>query len=242
MTGTPALPRAAPIPAGAVPHPEQWVWGVAAAGAGALLVQALVASSAGHAGHGSGGVLPHALGWLAMVAVMAPLVADNARFAAMRSPRAARTRVTVDVVSGWAVAWVLAAGVLGVGAWLLGRTAGHLGAVALVTAAAVGWQFSPAKRRSLARCHRVLAPPLDRRRARRACSRYGLRLGRSCVSSCWPLMALMAVAGHSPLIVAASVGAAWYERRRPHHDPATTETALLIAVIGMIAAMAAVPR
>ena len=241
MTGT-ASPRVAPSRAEADRHPERWLWGVAAAAAGVLLVQALVAWSAGHPGHGSEGVLPHALGWLAMIAVMAPLVAANARYAAMCSPRAARTGVTIDVVAGWAAAWGVAAVVLGVGAWLLGRRAGDLGAVVLVTAVAVGWQYSPGKRRSSARCHRVFAPPLDRRRARRACSWFGFRLGRSCVSSCWPLMALMAVAGHSPLVVAASVGVAWYERRQPHHDPATTETALLVAAIGATAVVAAVQR
>ena len=242
MTGT-ASPWVAPSRAAAADrHPERWLWGTASAAAGVLLAQALVAWAAGHPGHDPQGVLPHALGWLAMIAVMAPLVADNAHYAAMRSPRAARTRVTIDVVAGWAAAWCAAAVVLAVGVWSLSRTAGDLRAVVLVTAVAVGWQCSPVKRRSLARCHRVFAPPLDRRRARRACSRFGLRLGRDCVSTCWPLMALMAVAGHSLPVVAASVGVAWYERRQPHHDPATTETALLVAAIGATAVVAAVRR
>ena len=50
-----------------------------------------------------------------MVAVMAPLIAPNVRFAARRSPRRARGAVARDVVAGWALVWLGAAVVLGVG-------------------------------------------------------------------------------------------------------------------------------
>jgi predicted metal-binding membrane protein len=175
-----------------------------------------------------------------MVAVMAPLIARNVRYVAMRSPRRDRAGVSVDVVAGWAVAWGAAAIVLGVGTWLLADAAGELAAIGLLTGIAVAWQYSTRKRLSLARCHRVLAPPLDRQASRRVSRRFGVGLGRDCVLSCWPLMALMAVAGHNPLVVASSVGVAWYERcRRPHHDPGTRETALVIAATGAAAFLAA---
>jgi Predicted metal-binding integral membrane protein (DUF2182) len=201
----------------------------------------------GHAGHGPPG-LPgldgldpagagtHVIGALAMVAVMAPLISANVGHAALRSPRRARAAVTVDVVAGWALVWAGAAAALGLGAWLLAAAVGELVAIGLVTAAAVGWQFSARKRRSLARCDGVLAPPLDRRRSRRACRRYGVGLGRDCVLSCWALMALMAVAAHNPLVGASTVGVAWYERRRrPHHDPGTRPTSVVIAATGVAA-------
>ena len=141
--------------------------------------------------------------------------------------------MTGDVVAGWAVVWAVAAGTLGLGTVLVGGTTGGPAAIALVTGLAAGWQFTGLKRRSLARCHRLLAPPLDRGRSHRTCRRLGVVLGRDCVLSCWPLMALMAVAGHNPLVVASTLGVAWYERRRrPHHDPATTGTALAIAAVG----------
>jgi predicted metal-binding membrane protein len=175
-----------------------------------------------------------------MIALMVPLIAVNVRHAALRSPRASRPRVTGDVVVGWAVVWAGAGILLGLGAWLLPRAIGELAAVGLVTGLAVGWQFSAIKRRSVARCHRLLAPPLDRRRSRRVCGRYGLGLGRDCALSCWPLMLLMAVAAHQPLVIASSVGVAWYERRRrPHHDPATTGTSLVIAATGATALLVA---
>ena len=136
--------------------------------------------------------------------------------------------------------WLGAAVVLGVGGAVLVGVLGELVAIALVTVGAICWQYSARKRRALARCHAVLAPPLKRARARRACRAHGIALGRDCVVSCWPLMALMAVAAHDPLVVAAAVGVAWYERRRrPHHDPATRATAIAIAVTGVVALVVA---
>jgi len=176
-----------------------------------------------------------------MVAVMAPLVAPNVRYAALRSPAQVRGRVGREVAAGWALVWLGGAAVLGAGALLATTTLGALGAIGLATVLAVGWQRTAVKRRSLTRCHRVVAPPLDRGRSRRTCRRFGVRLGVDCALSCWPLMALMAVAGHSPLIAAGTVGVAWYERRRrPHHDPGTAETSLAIVAIGATAAVLAV--
>jgi predicted metal-binding membrane protein len=179
----------------------------------------------------------HAAGWAAMVAVMAPLIARNVRYAALRSPRADRAGVAVTVVAGWALVWAGAAVVV---AFVLAGAIGDAAATALATAVAVGWQRTVLKQRSLARCHRVVAPPLGRRQSRRASWRYGVGLGRDCVLSCWPLMTLMAVAAHNPAVVAACGGVAWYERRRPHHDPATAGTSVAIAAIGVTALVAAV--
>ena len=223
----------------AVPRPERWLYGVAGAGWLGLLALGALELVRGHAGHGALGV--HALGGLAMVAVMAPLVAPNVRYAAIRSPAQVRGRVGVEVAAGWALVWLGVAVVLGACAFLATSTLGALGAIALATALAVGWQHVPVKRRSLTRCHRVVAPPLDRDRSRRTTRRFGVRLGLDCVLSCWPLMALMAVAGHDPLIAASTVTVAWYERRRrPHHDPGTAETSLAIVAIGATACVLAV--
>jgi hypothetical protein len=234
--------------------PQWWLWPVAAAGwtvLGALFVARLVAVPAagglgghvghsGHAGHADGlgsvaGLGEHAVAGIAMVAVMAPLIVENVRFAARRSPRRARGAVTRDVVAGWALGWIGAAVVLGVGGAVLVGTVGNLAAVALLTVVAVGWQYTARKRRGLARCHALFAPPLDRRRSGPACRRYGWRLGRDCVLSCGPLMGLMVVAAHNPFVVAASMATLWYERRRPHHDPATRPTSVAIAATGAVA-------
>ena len=221
-------------------QPQWWLWAIAALGAGVLAAVFVAGHGSARAGHQAhSGVdlsCAHVAAWVAMVAVMAPLITPNVRFAARRSPRRARGSVARDVVGGWALVWLGAAVALGMGGAVLVGVLGELVAIALLTVFAVCWQYSPRKRRGLARCHAVLAPPLDRRRAARACRAYGVALGRDCVQSCWPLMGLMAVAAHDPLVVAATVGVAWYERRRrPHHDPATRATAVVIVATGVVA-------
>ena len=260
-----SAPFVAPSPAALRPvrpwerRPEWWLWVVALVGA-AMLIDAFLAvvgpslgagegaAAAGHGHHGGGpaGVVSgaawsaHAAAAVGMVAVMTPLIAPNVRFAARRSPRRARGGAARAVVAGWALVWLGAAVVLGVGGAVLVGVLGELVAIALVTVAAVTWQYSARKRRALARCHAVLAPPLERARARRACRAHGVALGRDCVVSCWPLMALMAGAAHDPLVVAGAVGVAWFERRRrPHHDPATRATAIAIAATGVVALVVA---
>jgi predicted metal-binding membrane protein len=215
-------------------RPEWWLWAVAVAG------WAVLAAVVGPGHHHDASAGVYAAAWAAMIAVAAPLIARNVRYAALRSPRGARAGVAVAVVAGWALAWAGAAVVLGTVAWLLAAALGDGATIALAAAGAVGWQHAPLKRRSLARCHRVVAPPLGRR-SRRASWRYGVGLGRDCVLSCWPLMLLMAVAGHDLAVVAVCGAAAWYERRRAHHDPATRGTCLVIAGLGLTAALAAIP-
>lgn len=235
MTAAPPLATAPAATRGG--SPVGWLWGIAGAGWFAF---ALLPAAGGH--HSTGSLGQHAVAGLAMVAVMAPLIAPNVRYAAVRSPSRARRAVAVDVVAGWALVWAGAAVVLGVGTWALAGAVGPPTAVALVTAVAAVWQSTPLKRRSVARCDRRLAPPLDRRAARRASRRFGLDLGRNCALSCGPLMALMASAGHSLPVAAACVAVAWYERqRRPHHDPATRGTTLAIAGIGLAVVVAALP-
>jgi predicted metal-binding membrane protein len=233
-------------------RPEWWLWGVGAAGL-LVLVRLFVAGlgppssgmDVGHGGHDHGSMgggmdaaalVPHAVAGIAMVAVMVPLVAPNVRYAALRSPRRARGSVVRAVVAGYVLTWALVAALLGVGVWLLTDAIGDLASIGLVTLVAVGWQYTFRKRVGLARCDALLAPPIHRRRARRVCRRYGVSLGRNCVQSCWPLMLLMAVAAHNPLVVVATTGVAWYERRRrPHHDPGTRATSLVVLATGAVA-------
>lgn len=215
-------------------RPEWWLWGVALAGCLVLVDLA----GPGHQHGDSPG--RHAAAWAAMIAVTAPLTVRNVRYAALRSPRDARAGVAAAVVAGWAFVWAGAAVVLGAVAWLLAIAVGDAATTALATAGAVGWQRAPLKRRSLARCHRVVAPPLGRRQLLRASWRYGVGLGRDCVLSCWPLMTLMAVTGHALVVVAVCGGVAWYERRRPHHDPATRGTSFAVAAVGVTAVVAAI--
>ncbi len=165
----------------------------------------------------------HLLLWMAMVgATMLPLIAENLRGVGLRSPLERRTRASLEVAAGWALVWLAAGVVIAVGlaaspalvppALVPPVTVGVVGAVA------VGWQFTRIKRVALARCHRRFAPPLGPP-AGRACLRFGRSLGRDCLLSCWPSMAMMSVAGHHLLAVVALGWLSWRDRRRPSDRP-----------------------
>lgn len=186
--------------------------------------------------HHGNGVLMQALMWAAMIAVMLPLIGTNVRFVALRSPKHRRFQATAEVAVGWAVPWIAAVVVLAFASWLALRELGKPIAITAFVVLAICWQCSPSKLRSTARCHRTFAPPLGTRVASVACCRFGSRLGVDCVASCWALMAVMAVAGHSLLAVGPLFWVSWAERfRRPHHDPRTITAVVVIAATGLAA-------
>lgn len=226
-------------------HPQWWLYPVAGLGWMWLLAAPLLAPDP-MGGHGSaltgapatafgtGQVVSHVAAMLAMIAAMTPLIEPNVRYAALRSPRRIRLRVTRDVVAGWAAVWLAAATAITMATVLLIYLLGDVTAVVVAAAVAVGWQYSNSKQRSLVRCSRVFAPPLGRD-AGPATRRFGSTLGRDCLLSCWPLMALMVALHHFWPVVAALLALTWYERhRRPHHDPGTS-----LVVAGIVAVAAA---
>jgi predicted metal-binding membrane protein len=81
-------------------------------------------------------------------------------------------------------------------------------ALPVLLLAAAAWQLTPAKRRTLWRCHRT-APLYPRgRRATAAVGRFAVLNATGCVGSCWLLMAAMVVApaaGRLPLMAALTV-------------------------------------
>ena len=180
----------------------------------------------------------HGVVLLAMIAAMSPLVAANARFVALRTPRRTRWGTAMSLLGGWCAVWALAVVPLACAAWLLGQGLGAPAAALAATSIAVGWQGTGWKRRSLGRCHRVFAPPLPLDKARRSCRAFGRGLGVDCVSSCAPMMVLMMVSNHSVMMAAPLTGVAYYERRhRPHHDPDRAGTSFVIALVGCLAAL-----
>ena len=211
---------------------------VVAAGGWLLLGAHTVHSAVDHR-HPSGDLWAAAAGpamWGAMVAAtMLPSIVPNARFVALRSPRRRRGGAVLDVVTGWAAVWLPVAVVLWAGTSLVERTVGRLGLIAVAFATAAAWQCTNRKRLSVARCGRTFAPPLSGPEARRACRRFGTRLGVECSASCWALMAAMAAGGHRLLVVLPLGWVTWYERRRPHHDPPVAATAAVVAVTGVMA-------
>lgn len=179
-------------------------------------------------------VLVHGVLWLAMIAAtMLPSIGENVRFVALRCPRRLRRAAAVDVVGGWIAAWSVAALLIGGAAWSLVRGLGQLPAVAVAFVAAAAWQLTARKRISMARCHRTLAPPVERRAARAACRSFGFGLGVECGLRCWALMLPMAVLHHRLLAVVPLAAVSWYERGRPHALLRQRTTASVVAAIGL---------
>ena len=226
------------------PGPDRWVWPVAGAAWLVVVWGALgwdpLGRSADHIHHRPGGVPSwgsHLMLWTAMVAAtMLPLIAGNLRGVGLRSPRVRRARATVEVAVGWAFVWVAAGAVLSLGLVMAHEVITLAVVVGVVGAVAVAWQFASAKRTAVARCHRRFAPPLGAA-ATPACLRFGRSLGLDCLLSCWPNMALMAVAGHHLLAVVALGWLSWRDRRRPHDRPGTAISVVVLVGVSAVAVL-----
>ncbi len=76
--------------------------------------------------------------------------------------------------------------------------------VAAALTAAAAWQLTEPKRRALVRCHRASPLPPRGRPATVGIAKFAARNGVACVTSCWAMMVVMAVAttGELALMVA----------------------------------------
>jgi hypothetical protein len=180
-------------------HPEWWSLVLVALAWGAVLA---------HAGGGQEQMrdtmpVPHMmpvqgefLDWgLMVVAMMAPLILAPLRWVAFQSFRRRRHRAILLFLIGFLLPWML----LGiVAAWLrtLAWSQTPLLASGIFGLAAL-WALAPIRARALVFCHRTipLAPagwPADR-----ACLRFSVMIGASCVATCGLLMLACAVTGHN---------------------------------------------
>ena len=135
-------------------------------------------------------------GWVAMMAAMmlpsvAPLVLLY------------RQRGRLRLVLGYLLVWAAA----GIPVYALAETLGLMGVpaavVALVLAAAGGYQFTPLK----AACLRTCRSPLDFLALRWGLGplRLGIDHGLWCLGCCWALMAVVVVAAAMNLVIAAMI-------------------------------------
>lgn len=175
--------------------------------------------------------LPHAIfGWGVMiVAMMPPLVLPSVRHVAFRSLRQRRDAAISEFLAGYLSVWsVIGVAVLAAGNELRSQPARPLVAVALYGAAIV-WEFTPAKRRALWRCHRIAPLALDGWRAHFSCLNFGAATGLNCLASCWLLMALPILAPHSTLAMVCIQAVMLRERYQRGRYPKMAVPALLVA-------------
>jgi len=186
----------------------QWrpEWRVAAVAAAAwLALLAGVGMQRSHLGsdHSPFGVVEGLPSWsLMVVAMMVPVTLPAVRYVGLNSMRRRRHRAMALYTTVYVGVWVLFGLVaLGTEHFLsvhLGIAEPVLLALALVVAGS--WQLTRAKRRALFACGRTVPLPPLGRRANAGCARFALLHAWRCIQSCWAIMLVMVVAGHSSLV------------------------------------------
>ncbi len=216
-----------------------------------LLLALHVATSPAHQGldlhHRPAGVTtPYAVGldgvamWaLMVVAMMLPAAIPAVRHVAVKSFRWRRQRAMAEFVAVYVGVWVLfGAVVLTLLAWWAPALpdTGWLLAVALAVAAA--WQLTEAKRRALVRCHRPSPLPPRGWPATVGVARFAARNGAACVSSCWAMMVVMAVATTGELAwMVALTGIVTAEKLTRKPRRATRYAAVFLAAAAAVAGL-----
>jgi predicted metal-binding membrane protein len=149
---------------------------------------------------GSGSLFVGLPAWgLMAVAMMAPVTLPAVRHVGFNSIRRRRQWAMTLYFAVYMGVWV-AFGVLALASERVAREALGLDRRVLLTlalAVAAGWQVTRVKRRALFRCRRTVPLPPVGLRADAGCARFALQQAWRCVTSCWALMGVMAVAGHS---------------------------------------------
>lgn len=138
---------------------------------------------------------------LMVVAMMVPITLPAVRYVGLNSMRSRRQRAMALYTAVYVGVWVLF-GIAALGTHHLLSV--HLGAgdrvlLALALAVAACWQLTRAKRRALFACGRTVPLPPTGRRADEGCIRFALLQAWRCVRSCWAIMLVMVVVGHSSL-------------------------------------------
>ena len=139
---------------------------------------------------------------LMVVAMMVPVTLPAVRYVGLNSMRRRRQRAMALYTAVYVGVWM----VFGLTAIGLDHIVGaHLGIsepllLAIVLAVAGGWQLTRAKRRALYACGRTVPLPPLGRRADAGCARFAVLHGWRCIQSCWAIMLVMVVIGHSSLV------------------------------------------
>ncbi|KUM05066.1 copper chaperone [Chromobacterium subtsugae] len=162
-----------------------------------------------------------AASWLCMLlAMMPPLLGDAMDWLKSRTLSRHLQPAHAVFLSAYLAAWMAAGAAICALAMLLQAFSPAGGPLFLAAAATLAWQASPAKRLSLAQCHRP--PPLATFgiRAYASWTHYGFRHGFWCVASCWPWMLLPMTHAylHWPLMLFAALFV-WRERLAPLPAP-----------------------
>lgn len=224
-------------------HPEWWVLALCAAAWLCLLQRS---GGIGFAAICRGGFAWRELGWppapdsglpLMTAAMMLPLAAGPARYAAFHSLWRRRARAIAVFLCGYLGLWLAAAWLLDAASALWLSAVNNLSlSLAGAALAAAAWQLGPGKAAALAACHRGRALAPSGGAADRDCLLYGLQSGVACLRSCWLLMLLPGAGGHGLAVMLGVTALALAERYR---RPAAAVSAAALLGLALWQAMAA---
>jgi predicted metal-binding membrane protein len=192
-----------------------------------------------------------ALGWVVMLtAMMGPALMPAARHVALNTLSPQRT--VAFFVAAYLLLWTGFAVAVSIGFLLpdrvfstgTGTTDHRTFILAVVVAAAAGWQVTPAKRACLRACRAGGVLPAVGGRADRGAFMFGVRHGTACIGSCGPMMLIMLVAqGWQLLWMILLGGVIWLEKARGLRQrlerPTTVVFTALAATIAVMAIITA---
>lgn len=210
-------------------HPEWWAAALAASAWAFLLaltardlaLRGLSGPDHGLAAASGRGVTALLAAWAVMaVAMMVPLVLGSLRHVALGSLWRRRHRSEILFLAGYLAVWMVAGAVIVTAVVAVAGWAGATAASSAAFAAAAVWQLTPVKRRSLRRCRYTSPLAPTGWRADRDCATFGARIGWSCVTTCWALMAAAAAAAHTFEVMVALFAVQLHERFRRRPSPA----------------------
>jgi predicted metal-binding membrane protein len=180
-----------------------------------------------------------ALGWILMLAaMMGPLLAPMVTYVAARSFVDRRDLAVGEFVAGYAVVWIVAAGVALVALLMLHALTLYAGVAAwsgcFGAATAALWQLSGRKRRALNRCHGVIPLRASGPAADWDSVRFGLLHGSRCVRACAPTMFLTMGGSHALMTMAVVFAVLLAERTSSR--PRQSGAAALLLLTGLLSA------
>lgn len=221
-------------------NPSWWTLGLSLLAWLAVLIQAIHPGSNAigdhemHVAMPLGKMLVH---WGFMIAAMMfPSVLGSVTSLADRSLWQRRTLAIFEFLLAYLTVWMVFGLFVSLIPWhylAVGLPQNAPVTLALLLSAA--WHISPWRGKASRRCHRTI--PLAPRgwRADYDCFRFGCLIASSCLATCWALMLVCVISGHSFVVLVSAAGLTLWERSRNHKQrsrfmaSATAALALLYA-------------